>query len=99
MAKTTTVFRDKASKTLNLLIYVKRALNIVWQSARPWSMAWAALLVVQGLLPVATVYLTRALVDTLVPMMGAGGGWESLAPEILLDPHLRPSIRRISGLR
>ena len=47
-----------------------RALALVWQAARYWTMGWAALLVIQGLLPVATVYLTRQVVDGLA----AGGG-------------------------
>jgi ATP-binding cassette subfamily B protein len=39
---------------------------------------------VQGLLPVATVYLTRLLVDRLVTAAGAGGTWDTLAPLLLL---------------
>jgi len=42
--------------------------------------AWAILLVVQGLLPVVTVYLTRLLVDRLVGVIGTGGLWESVRP-------------------
>jgi ATP-binding cassette subfamily B protein len=40
-------------------------LRIVWQSARLWTLAWLALLAAQGALPVATIYLARALVDNL----------------------------------
>ncbi len=43
-----------------------RALGLVWDGARGWTVAWGILLVVQGLLPAATVYLTRALVNALV---------------------------------
>jgi ATP-binding cassette subfamily B protein len=39
-----------------------------------------ALLVVQGLLPVAVVYLARLLVDGLVAAAAAGGGWPSARP-------------------
>jgi ATP-binding cassette subfamily B protein len=48
------------------------ALQLVWQSARGWSLAWLGLVGVQGLLPVATVYLTRDLVNQLVAV-GQGG--------------------------
>src|SRR5881628_3400794 len=41
-------------------------------------MAWAALLVVQGLLPVATVYLTRTLVDRFVIVFRTHGDAQSL---------------------
>ena len=40
-------------------------------SARRWALVWAVLLVAQGLLPVATVYLTGLLVDELVAAMWA----------------------------
>ena len=40
-------------------------------------MAWAGLLLVQGLLPVATVYLTHTLMNRLVAALDAGD-WASL---------------------
>jgi len=40
-------------------------------------------LLVQGVLPVATVYLTRTVVNRLVPAVRAGGSWESLQPLIV----------------
>jgi ATP-binding cassette, subfamily B, bacterial len=50
-----------------------QALSLVWKPARGWTMAWAALIVLQGLLPVATVYLTRPLVDALLAAMRPEG--------------------------
>lgn len=51
-------------------------------------LAWIVLLVVQGLLPVATVYLTRLLVDRIVAVAGKGMTGESiqfiLVPAILM---------------
>ena len=41
------------------------------------------LLLLQGLLPVATVYLSRSLVDALVPALGTGGSWQSLTPVLM----------------
>ncbi len=46
--------------------HLPRALGLVWDGSRGWTLAWAALLVVQGLLPAATVTLTRELVNALV---------------------------------
>jgi ATP-binding cassette subfamily B protein len=51
------------------------ALSLVWVAARPWTIAWAALLVAQGLLPVATVYLTRPLVDSVLAAIRAHGNF------------------------
>ena len=42
-------------------------------AAGRWTAAWAAVLLVQGLLPVATVYLTRAVVDRLVAVFRTRG--------------------------
>ena len=53
-------------------------------ATRNLTLAWAILLVVQGLLPAAAVYLTRPLVDSLVLAVNAGGSWESIRPVMLL---------------
>jgi ATP-binding cassette, subfamily B, bacterial len=42
-----------------------RGLGLVWRAARPWTIAWGVLLLLQGLAPAALVYLTRIAVDRL----------------------------------
>ncbi len=66
------------------LTYLPTALGLVWSAARGWTIAWAALLIVQGLLPAATVSLTKLLVDSLVAVVGTGGDWETILPTIWL---------------
>jgi ATP-binding cassette, subfamily B, bacterial len=66
------------------LRYLPPAAGLVWAAAHCWTVLWAGLLVVQGLLPAAAVYLTRALVDSLVAATGAGGDWSSVRPTLLL---------------
>jgi ATP-binding cassette subfamily B protein len=78
------VLTNKLGNVLAQLVYLPRALALVWAAARGRAVAWVALLLVQGLLPVATVYLTRLLVDGLVAAAGAGGTWQTLAPLLLL---------------
>jgi ATP-binding cassette subfamily B protein len=63
---------------------VVRTFRLVWSASRGWTLLWIALLVVQGVLPVATVQLTRLLVNTLTSSMGAGGSWTSFAPVVAL---------------
>ncbi|NBC19370.1 MAG: ATP-binding cassette domain-containing protein [Bacteroidetes bacterium] len=53
-------------------------LRMIWAAARWWTVAWAALLVVQGVLPAATVYLTKVLVDAVAEAAGAG-----VSPDVL----------------
>ncbi|MBI3693752.1 MAG: ABC transporter ATP-binding protein, partial [Acidobacteria bacterium] len=79
---------SKLRRVLAELPYLPRALGLVWQASRGWTTAWVALLVVQGLLPVATVYLTRPLVDRLVQAVRSGGAWPevraALGPALLM---------------
>ena len=39
--------------------YLPRALQLAWDAAAPWTVAWGVLLAVQGVLPLATVLLCR----------------------------------------
>lgn len=84
MAENLGILTTKLQRALTQLPYLPRALALIWAATRRWTLAWAALLVVQGLLPVATVYLTRSLVNSLVAALSAGGSWESIRPTLLL---------------
>jgi ATP-binding cassette subfamily B protein len=64
------------------LRHVPRALRLVWAAAPGWTIASLALVVVQGVLPVFTVYLTREVVNALVKMIG-GGAAAGLGPAAL----------------
>jgi ATP-binding cassette, subfamily B, bacterial len=57
-----------------------RALRLAWNAAGGWTAAWVFLLLIQGLLPVAIVYLTRVLVDTLTGALGKGLAWANFQP-------------------
>jgi len=63
---------------------VPRAISLVWAAAPHWTTAWLVMLVVQGLLPIAIVYLTRALVNDLVVAIRAAGAWESVRPALVV---------------
>jgi len=52
--------------------FLPRAIDLVWTAAPRWTVAWIVLLVVQGVLPAATVYLIKLLVDGLVAALGSG---------------------------
>jgi ATP-binding cassette, subfamily B, bacterial len=43
-------------------------------------LAWLILLVLEGLLPAALVYLSRSLVDSLAAAIGTGWSWENIWP-------------------
>src|SRR5262245_59181053 len=66
---------------LTALSHLPRAIALVWSATRSWTAAWALLLLIQGLLPAAIVYLTRPLIDSLVSIARFGarsGGVDSI---------------------
>lgn len=66
--------------------YIPHALRLIWEAARGWTLWWFVILVIQGLLPTATVYLTKVLVDSVAAAVGGG-----LSPEnvrLVLVPAL-----------
>lgn len=67
-------------RAVGQLPYLWRTLGLIWQAAHGWVAVWALLLVLQGFLPVAVVYLTRLLVNSLVNVAGKGVDWAVLQP-------------------
>jgi len=74
--------------------YIPKTVKLVWQATGMWMAAWLALLLVRGVLPVAIVYMTRQVVDSLVGVVknsGAAGGiktWDHLFPLAVLGALL-----------
>ena len=67
--------------------YVPRALKLVWRAAQGWSLLSTVLLTIRGLLPAATVYLTKEMVNAMVGVIDSGGNIDTLmdaAPIIAL---------------
>jgi ATP-binding cassette subfamily B protein len=78
------IITSKLRRALTQAPYVPRALALVWAAARRWTVAWAALIVAQGVLPVANVYLVKLLVDRLTSAAGSGGARQDVRPLLLL---------------
>ncbi len=64
--------------------YWRRAFGLVRAAAPQWTIAWAGLLILQGIHPLASVYLVKLLVDSLVRAANAGGEWVHVRPTIFL---------------
>ena len=69
---------------LEMLVYLPRALNLVWESSARWTSAWIVILVLQGLLPAASVYLTKWVLDAAQIAVGNGLEWDNVS--VLLAP-------------
>jgi len=59
-------FAARCRQAAAQLPLLPRAVGLVWQAAPLHTAVWAAMLLLQGLLPVAAVHLTRLVVDGLV---------------------------------
>jgi len=75
---------SKLRLALEQLAYLPRTVTLVWKAARPWTLAWSVLLLVQGGLPVVSVMLTRALVDSLVSVMQTDSDVSNVRATLLL---------------
>lgn len=62
-----------AKNRMRQIRFIPRALGLVWAAAPGWTVASSLLLVIQGVLPVATVYLTRAVVNSMVAVVNQQG--------------------------
>lgn len=68
----------KLRNSLTRSSYVMQTLRLIWETAPTLTLIWAILLLIQGLLPGATVYLTKLLVDALVAAIKLGVSSESI---------------------
>ena len=74
---------DKVTKLYANLAYVPRTGQLIWRSARGWTVGWALLICGQGLLPLLSVTLTRLQIDALSGALQAGGGWQHFRQPLL----------------
>lgn len=58
--------------------YARGAIGFIWEAAPGWTVIWAILLAVGGVLPAASVYLTKVVVDAFTEAVGQGVGWETV---------------------
>ncbi len=84
MTPTPKILTEKMRKVLAQLPYLPRTLGLMWNVAKPWTIAWIILLVVEGVLPAASVYLTKLVVDGLVKALKNGGSWPDVRAVLVL---------------
>jgi ATP-binding cassette subfamily B protein len=75
--------RAKLAKALRQLHDVPRALRLAWDAAPRWTSVSVVLLAIQGLLPVATVWLSRSLVNATVAALRSCSDARNLRPAVL----------------
>ncbi|HUF61112.1 MAG TPA: ABC transporter ATP-binding protein [Verrucomicrobiales bacterium] len=73
--------RGKLQRALSEFRLLPRVFALAWRASPRWTNLWLAVILLEGALPVATLYLTRWLVDTL-----ATGGTADLVAGTWLPP-------------
>jgi ATP-binding cassette subfamily B protein len=84
VARTLEYVRIRLHRLAEELAHLPRTFALVRQASGHLTTVWGLLLVAQGLLPIATVYLTRAIVNSLVAAIRSGGQWNALRPVMVL---------------
>ncbi len=92
-------FLKKLAEAKKQLPYLPQALKMVWEAARLWTLIWALLLLLQGLLPIASVYLTKAVVNRLVSALGVHASWEAIRPTLFVVLLMALVLLLSEGLR
>src|SRR5262249_46374527 len=64
--------------------YSRRAVELVWSTSRPLTLAIGALTVIAGALPAAVAYIGSLIVDAVVAAMKATGGEASRVIELVI---------------
>ena len=59
------IFNDRTKSRIKRFLYLRRALQLVWNSSRRLTSASLGLLLVQGTLPLWFLYLTKLIIDTV----------------------------------
>jgi ATP-binding cassette subfamily B protein len=103
------ILSAKLRKVLAQLPYLPRTLGLMWKVAKGWTIAWVMLLAIEGLLPVASVYLTKLVVDGVAGAFRTAGSFANvrgvlilviaLAAVMLLTEMLRGIISWISAFQ
>jgi ATP-binding cassette subfamily B protein len=75
--------RPKLKEAIQQGLRLDRAIRLVWTSAPGWATVNLVLVVIQGLLPLAGLYLLKRIIDTLQATIAAGGGPASFRPVLL----------------
>ena len=99
MSKTPQILSTKLRTVLSQFPYVPRTFGLVWHVAKGWTVAWIVLLIIQGVLPATTVYLTKLVVDGLVRALRPDSSWADRRSVLILIAILALVLLLIEGVR
>lgn len=79
---------SKVSLLRSQVPYIPKTVRLVWQATGMWMAAWFALLLIQGLLPVTVVYVTRQVIDSLVEIVKNGASVREVDTAQIIFPMI-----------
>jgi len=71
---------------IQTLFGIRRAVTLVWASAPGWTLASGILIILQGILPLATLYLLKLIIDAITAGIGTGfveGSFGAILPLLI----------------
>lgn len=74
----------QTNKTIQRALQLRTAVNIVWQSGRLWAITNVGLLIVQGILPLASLYLLKLVLDEVTEQLDAVGSGANFEQVLVL---------------
>lgn len=92
-------FRVKLRAALKEARHLPRTLGIIWTASKGWTIGWVVVLLIQGILPVAAVFLVREVVNALVAASEAGGDWLHVREVLLVAGSLGAVMLLTEALR
>lgn len=82
--KSDQLLRNEIRAVVSSVSQWRRTFRLIWAAAPRWTVIWGILLVIQGILPLASVFLAKLVIDSLVNAMKIGGGWVQMRPTLWL---------------
>ena len=81
------IIDDRTRQRIQRFLYLRRAVELVWQSTPTWTIASIIFLVLQGILPLVSLYLTKLIIDSITAALGnsaQGDSWKKIVVLIIL---------------
>jgi ATP-binding cassette subfamily B protein len=70
---------------LRALRYVPKLIGLVWETSRVLTLTMAALRLVRGVVPIATLWVGKLIIDGVVEAREAGTSWQPILRLVLLE--------------
>ena len=72
------------SQKIKFALRIDRSLRLVWEATSKWTIVNALLVVLQGMIPLASLYLIKLIIDTISQAVKSGAAAEVISRVILL---------------